>query len=507
MKQVRQMKQVRRRLADGGDEMTAVTIEQVAALAGGTILPGKYETNGANPAGLGDGRALELTSFTHDSRQVASGGLFACVRGESFDGHTFARQAIESGAVALLVDHVLVGPGEQSVPQVLVPDVRQTLGPVADLIYGRPSDSLITIGVTGTSGKTTIVHLLESVLGSLGVRTESIGTLTGARTTPEAPELQATIAGMVASGVQALAMEVSSHALTMGRVAGIRFDISIFSNLGHDHLDFHQSMEAYLEAKASLFDTSLSKVSVLNRDDPAGQQIEQTTNTDVLTYGLTDAEGLKIDGPGSTFVWRGHPIRLNLAGEYNVLNALAVAAAVEALGHGQQQIAQALSVANAPAGRFEVIASQRPFHLAVDYAHKPEALGATLRAARQIAGTNRVIVVFGCGGDRDREKRPLMGKIAGENADIVVVTSDNPRSESPDQIINEIMHGLPSESDANTLVEPDRFRAIAAAIDLARDGDFVLIAGKGHETYQEINGERRDFDDRLIALELLEAPQ
>ncbi len=485
--------------------MTAATIAQVASLVGGTIQPGKQKADGTTPAG--SFAAQELTSFTHDSRQVASGGLFACVRGESFDGHTFASQAIKAGASALLVDHPLTGPVEKGVPQVLVPDVRETLGPLADLIYGRPSDSLITIGVTGTSGKTTIVHLLESVLGSLGVRAESIGTLTGARTTPEAPELQATIAGMVERGVQALAMEVSSHALTMGRVAGTRFDISIFTNLGHDHLDFHHTMEAYLEAKASLFDTSLSKVSVLNRDDPAGQQISQTTNTDVLSYGLTDAEDLKIDGASSTFVWRGYPVRLNLAGEYNVLNALAVAAAVEALGHDQRQVAQALSVADAPAGRFEIISSERPFHVAVDYAHKPEALGAALRAAQQIAGTNRVIVVFGCGGDRDREKRPLMGKVAGENADIVVVTSDNPRSESPDQIIDEILHGLSSESASNTVVEPDRFAAISAAIDLARDGDFVLIAGKGHETYQEIDGERRDFDDRLIALELLEASQ
>ncbi len=479
----------------------AVTIEQVASLTGGTIRPGKQETSEANPVNV------ELTSFTHDSRQVASGGLFACVTGESFDGHAFARQAIEAGAAALLVDHQLAGPVEQGVPQILVPDVRTTLGPLADLIYGRPSDSLISIGVTGTSGKTTIVHLLESVLSSLGVLTESIGTLTGARTTPEAPELQATIADMVKRGVQALAMEVSSHALTMGRVAGTRFDISIFTNLGHDHLDFHLTMEAYLEAKATLFDTALTKVSVLNRDDEAGQQIARTTNTRVLTYGLADAEDLKIDGPTSTFVWRGHPVRLNLAGEYNVMNALAVATAVEALGHDQQQIAQALSAVNAPAGRFEVIASERSFHLAVDYAHKPEALGAALRAARQIAGTNRVIVVFGCGGDRDRGKRPLMGKIAGENADVVVVTSDNPRSESPDQIIKEIVGGLQTSTGVTLVVESDRLQAISAAIDLANDGDFVLIAGKGHETYQEINGERRDFDDRLIALELLEASQ
>ncbi len=490
-----------RRLTDDGNEMTAVTIEQVASLTGGTIQPGKQETSEVNPAGV------ELTSFTHDSRQVASGGLFACVRGESFDGHAFASQAIEQGATALLVEHQLVGPVEQGVPQILVPDVRMTLGPLADLIYGQPSDSLITIGVTGTSGKTTIVHLLESVLSSLGVLTESIGTLTGARTTPEAPELQATIADMVKRGIQALAMEVSSHALTMGRVAGTRFDISIFTNLGHDHLDFHLTMEAYLEAKATLFDTALTKVSVLNRDDEAGQQIARTTNTRVLTYGLTDAEGLKIDGPTSTFVWRGNPVRLNLAGEYNVMNALAVATAVEALGHDQQQIAQALSAVNAPAGRFEVIASERSFHLAVDYAHKPEALGAALRAARQIAGQNRVIVVFGCGGDRDRGKRPLMGKIAGENADVVVVTSDNPRSESPDQIIKEIVDGLQTRSGVTLVVEPDRLQAISAAIDLAKDGDFVLLAGKGHETYQEINGERRDFDDRLIALELLEASQ
>ncbi len=471
----------------------AVSIYDVAKVCDGTVHPVVNDES--------DPPRADISTFTHDSREVASGGLFACVSGEHFDGHQFAGQAAKAGAVALLVDHLV----DVDLPQIVVAGVRASLGPVADLVNGRPSDSLTVIGVTGTSGKTTVVHLLQSVLSHCGVLTEAVGTLTGTRTTPEAPELQAQLADMVDRGVGAVAMEVSSHALSLGRVKGTRFRLSVFTNLGHDHLDFHHTMDAYREAKVSLFDTAYSAISVVNRDDRTGRLIADTSNTRVLTYGLEDARDLLVDGPSSRFTWRGQQVKLNLAGRYNVLNGLAVATAAEALGHNPQVIAEALSLACAPPGRFELVPTEGSFLVAVDYAHKPEALAAALDAAHQVAGDGRVLVVFGCGGDRDREKRPLMGQAAAAGADRVIVTSDNPRTESPEQIVDEIVAGIPTGTEL--LIEIDRTEAIASALRLAQDGDLVLIAGKGHETYQEVGGQRVDFDDRLITLGLLEKQQ
>lgn len=440
---------------------------------------------------------LPIPAIRHDSRTVHPGDLFACVRGENVDGHSFAGQVLEQGAAGLVVDHVL----DLDAPQLVVADVRACLGPIADLVHGHPSQSMTTIGVTGTSGKTTVVYLLESVLSELGLRTASIGTLTGARTTPEAPELQALLADMVQNGIEAVAMEVSSHALALGRVAATSFDVAIFTNLGHDHLDFHGTIEAYRAAKTELFTRRYTKVSVLNRDTEMGRDLARISDTDVVTYGLADAVDLRQSGAMSEFEWRGCAVELRLAGEHNVANALAVATAVEALGYEPNAIAQALSLAVAPPGRFEVLSTEDEFLVAVDYAHKPEALAASLQAAHQVAGSGRVLVVFGCGGDRDREKRPLMGQVAAAGADVVIVTTDNPRTESPQIIIDAIVAAVPGSTEL--LVEPDRAKAIERALGLARAGDLVLIAGKGHETYQEINGEKLDFDDRVIALEIL----
>lgn len=467
--------------------MTTMMAE-IAAFVGGTVRSS------------GQGEA-SVTSFTHDSRKAAKGGLFACVRGEAYDGHAFAPQAVDAGVAGLLVERFL----DVDVDQILVPDVRLQLGPVANLVYGQPSASLTTVGVTGTAGKTTIVHLLQQVLTHAGVRTESIGTLTGARTTPEAPDLQSSLAEMVRSGTEAVAMEVSSHALSLGRVDGTHFDVSIFTNLGHDHLDFHNTIEEYREAKAALFTPRFTATSVINRDDAAGHDLLETVRTSVVSYGLSDAENLRIVGPRSEFTWRGEHVLLKLAGEYNVLNALAVATAAAELGHAPSIIAEALSKATAPAGRFEILTTRVGFHVAVDYAHKPEALAASLRAARQVAGDAQVIVVFGCGGDRDREKRPLMGAAAMAGADKAFVTTDNPRTESPSAIIHEILAGMPPMG--SIVVEEDRKTAIEMALDSANSGDIVLIAGKGHEAYQEIQGRSLNFDDRLTALAHLERSQ
>ncbi len=453
-----------------------------------------------------DGVAVDtpISGATHDSRQVQPGWLFACVPGASSDGHDFADAALSAGASVVLVDHPL----EVAGPQLVVPDVRSAMAAAAVAIHHDPSSNLNVLGVTGTAGKTTVTQLLETVLTHCGVRTESIGTLSGARTTPESTELQGTLAAMVDRNVEAVAMEVSSHALDLHRVDGTHFAAAAFTNLGHDHLDFHGDLESYRQAKAKLFTSAFTPVSVINLDDEAGRLIADESDTEVIGYRLADAEGLATDGVTSRFHWRGHEIILRLAGTHNVLNALAVANLAEVIGQDDADIADGLCRADAPRGRFEFVNIGQPFHVVVDYAHKPEALAAVLGAARQVAGSNRVIVVFGAGGDRDRDKRPMMGAAACAGADVVVVTSDNPRGEDPQDIVAEIMAGMTipdSQGGPASIVETvlDRRAAIGHALEQAKPGDVVLIAGKGHETYQEANGRREPFDDREVAVEVL----
>lgn len=439
-----------------------------------------------------------LLGVTHDSRSVASGWLFCCVPGAGFDGHDFAEAAIEGGAVALLVErHLDDTPVLRATPQIIVDSVRAAMGPAAAVVHGHPSRDLKVIGVTGTNGKTSVVHLLDIVLRRLGNRVDTIGTLSGARTTPEGPDLQRRLAQARADKVDVVAMEVSSHALDMHRVDGTHFAVAIFTNLGHDHLDYHGTVEAYFEAKARLFTPAFTELSVLNLDDPRGRELELATSTTVLGYRLADVSDLVVDGPSSRFTWKGLPIELRLAGEHNVSNALAVAAIAEYLGYDDADIADALCAVDAPRGRFEFVNVGQGFHVVVDYAHKPEALRAVLGAARNVAAGHRVLVVVGCGGDRDREKRSMMAAIAEERADVVVLTSDNPRSEDPSAIIADMVDGLSDTSSVH--IEVDRADAIGHAIELAADGDVVLIAGKGHEDYQVIGDEVIDFDDRLVA--------
>lgn len=390
-------------------------------------------------------------------------------------------------------------------PQIIVPDVRAAMGPAAAVIHGDPAAALTLVGVTGTNGKSSVVQLLADIWSQVGERSQIIGTLVGARTTPEATDLQRELRRAVDRKVGAVAMEVSSHALALHRVAGALFTVGVFTNLTQDHLDFHHTMEDYFEAKAMLFRPELSERAVVNADDPWGRRLIERAAVPTETYALAEADDLAFIGATSRFRWRGHEVVLQLAGAHNVSNALAAARCAEVLGMEAADIADALCATSPVRGRFEAVDAGQPFHIAIDYAHTPDALRAALSAARQVADGGRVIVVFGCGGDRDVEKRADMGRVADEAADLVVVTSDNPRSEEPDAIIADILAGIdrPTATTGqvgSVLVEPDRQEAISAAIGAADEGDLVLIAGKGHETYQIIGDDTLEFDDRRAAL-------
>ncbi len=470
--------------------MSRVTVAALARVVGAAVV--------------GDG-SVSVTHLTHDSRQAREGSLFACVAGAVADGHAFAPGAIANGAAALLVDHELDLDGA-SIPQIVVADVRQEMGRLASALYGDPSHSLRVVGVTGTNGKTSVVGLIQQIVAHAGLPVRMLGTLTGPRTTPEAPDLQAVLAEEVGNGGDVVAMEVSSHALSLHRVTGTRFAVGVFTNLGQDHLDFHGDLEHYEQAKTELFSSRYLAAAVINIDDPAGRRIAAQCDVPVRPYGIDDVEGLQINGPVSTFGWMGHEIVLRLPGTHNVLNALAAASACVELGIDPVDIADALCNADGPRGRFEMVSVGQPFSVVVDYAHKPEALQAVITASRQIVGTRidgsagSVVVVIGCGGDRDPFKRPIMGGIAARFADVVVLTSDNPRSEDPEAILDAIESGVPDDRRPNVHRIEDRARAIALAIDLARPGDVVLIAGKGDEIHQVIGDQVLPFDDREVAV-------
>ena len=453
---------------------------------------------GAVLGGTGDDR-VDVTGVAHDSRAVTPGTLFCCVRGRRTDGHDHAPAAVAAGAVALLCERPL-GLG---VPEVVVPDVRRAMGPVAAAVHGHPSEALAVVGVTGTNGKTTVTHLLAAVLRGAGRDTAVIGTLGGARTTPEAPELQALLAHHRDAGAVAVAMEVSSHALDQHRVDGTRVAVAAFTNLSVDHLDYHGTMDAYFAAKARLFTPELSARGVVNADDPWGRRLLEEAPIPVVPTSLADAEALHLTLDGSYFRWRARPVALPLVGRFNVANALVAATVAEVLGLSADEIAAGLSQAPPVPGRMEPVTAGQPFSVLVDYAHTPDGLEQVLRTLREVRPDGRLVVVFGAGGDRDAGKRPLMGRAVGSLADHVIVTSDNPRSEEPDAIIGAVLSGLPAGVSAR--VQPDRRAAIALALDEARPGDVVLVAGKGHETGQEIAGRVVPFDDRVVARELLEA--
>jgi len=447
-----------------------------------------------------------------DSRQVVPGALFFCVRGATADGHDFAEEAVRAGASALAVERWL----DLGVPQILVPSVRQAMGPMSAVVLGDPARSMTIVGVTGTNGKTTIVHLLDAVFRAAGHRTGAIGTVGAhvagepvpiARTTPEAPDLQRLLRRMRDAGVTTVAMEVSSHALDQGRVGGLLFDAAVFTNLSQDHLDHHGSMESYFAAKASLFTDNRTKQAVVNLDDPWGRRLLDLP-VPVTTFGLdpaadVHAEDVRTRTGGLSFRVGGREVTSSLRGGFNVSNCLAAIATSELVGIDPDDAIRGLATAGQVSGRMEPVDAGQRFLVVVDYAHTPDSIRTVLAAARPLA-TGRVIVVFGCGGDRDRAKRFPMGAAATEGADLTVITTDNPRSEDPLDIIAEVERGA-AEGGGRYVVEPDRRAAIRLAVSHAHPGDVVVIAGKGHEAEQELADRTIPFDDRVVVRAELEA--
>lgn len=458
-----------------------------------------------------------VRGMSMDSRRVQPGDLFACVSGFKVDGHDYAVKAIASGAVALVVDHFL----PLDVPQVKVSNVRQAVGAFAAAVNDHPSERLELVGVTGTNGKTTITYLIEKIGTKHGKKVGLIGTLgsridgreiPGERTTPEAIEVQKLLGDMVAEGVSLAVMEVSSHAMDLGRVSGCEFDAGIFTNLTQDHLDYHKTMADYLHAKSSLFSNLVGKkqpkISILNGDDSSFSKLSQASAARVVSYGIDKdvdyrAENVEVTSEGVRFEVRCREgiqtIQYSTPGFFSVYNALAAFVWGVERGYNPGSVAEALTEIPGVPGRFESIRLGQPFQVIVDYAHTPDGLENVVRTARGFT-KGRLITVFGCGGDRDRGKRPLMGGAASQWSDFVIVTSDNPRTEDPDQIIKEVLIGI---NGVDHVTLRDRREAIWSACRMAKAEDTILIAGKGHETYQIFGTEVHPFDDREVAREAL----
>lgn len=496
----------------------------------GALLNG-LESRSALPP---DSRDREVSDVAHDSRKVKNGSLFVAVRGFNADGHRFISQAVEQGAVAVITEENAVREAGISVPVITVPDSRKALARVADIFYGHPSGRLKLVGITGTKGKTTTSYLVKSVIEAAGHRTGLIGTIAyrvgdktypAPNTTPESLELQKLLSEMVSGGAEYCVMEVSSHALALGRTDGCVFESAIFTNLGHDHLDFHKDQAAYLESKLLLFSVlGPGKTGVINADDPAADTIPARTKADMLTFGFSeradirpvDTIGLGIEGLSFTVKTPRGVVDVSspLVGNHNVYNILAATGAGLSLGFSPETVARGIASMTAVPGRMEKVDEGQPFGVIVDYAHTEESLERLLESVREIKG-KRTITVFGCGGDRDRTKRPKMGAVALRGSDIVLVTSDNPRSEDPLSIIREVESGMSqgvkmpaTEERLQTApgrtfysVIPDRREAIGRAIRIAEPGDVVVLAGKGHEDYQIIGNEKIHFDDREAARE------
>jgi UDP-N-acetylmuramoyl-L-alanyl-D-glutamate--2,6-diaminopimelate ligase len=437
--------------------------------------------------------------LAYDARATRPGSLFFCVPGLRADGHDFAPQAVENGAVALVVQRPL----DLAVPQLVVADSRTAMAVAADEFFGRPTEELAVVGVTGTAGKTTTAFLLYAVLAAAGRRPGLLGTIetrvdgerrAATRTTAEAIDLQRLFREMLDAGDRSCAMEATSHGSALRRLERIRFRALVFTNLDQDHLDFHRDMEDYFDAKRRLFVGDEPPPAAVNVGDAYGRRLADELRhrgTPLLTYGLTDDAEISPDTVR---------VETRLRGRFNLENALGAFAAGRLLGIDDDASARGIaSVAGVP-GRFQSVDEGQDFAVVVDYSHKPGALENVLRAARAL-GPGRVICVFGCGGDRDRGKRPSMGRIASELADVTIVTSDNPRSEDPLAIIDEVVAGM----DGEQTVEPDRAKAIERAVELARPGDVVVIAGKGHERGQEAGGTVVPFDDAEVAGEALRA--
>ena len=494
---------------------------RVADLVAALAADGSEAAAGRAAASVVGSADREFGGLTHDSRAVRPGDLFAAVRGFAQDGHHYAADAVRRGAAVLLVERRLEG---VAATQIVVADTRRALATAAAVVYRHPSHALRVCGITGTNGKTTTTVLVDAVLRAAGRRSAVIGTLgvhvDGAPvdfhattpTTPEAPDLQRLLRDMLDRGVQDVTIEVTSHALELHRVAHTRFVTAVFTNLTQDHLDLHGTLEAYRDAKARLFAMlEPDGVGIVNADDPSGAAMARASRAPVWTYGVdrparirAEAVALGPRGTSMTVVWPDGrlPVALPLPGRFNVSNALAAFGVGLSRGVTPETIRWALEHAGGVPGRFEPVDEGQPFAVIVDYAHTPDSLEQVLRLAAEISRGRR-IVVFGCGGDRDRTKRPIMGRIGTTLADYAIFTSDNPRGEDPASILREIAAGVPGAG--NFASEVDRRLAIERAIDRARPGDVVVIAGKGHETYQIVGEQVIDFDDRAVAREVLRA--
>jgi UDP-N-acetylmuramoyl-L-alanyl-D-glutamate--2,6-diaminopimelate ligase len=456
------------------------------------------------PADVVQRAPVDVRDLAYDARTVRPGTLFFCVPGTTRDGHDFAADAVASGAVALVVTRVLPLP----VPQLVVTDARRAMASAADVFFGRPTDELEVAGVTGTSGKTTTAYLLHSILGAAGRRPGLVGTVETRvgterrklpRTTPEAIDLQRLFREMLGAGNRSAVIEASSHASELRRLDGIRLRALAFTNLSHEHLDFHGTMDAYFEAKRRLFLAEPAPRPAVNVGDEWGRRLAAELPA-ALTFGFADEarirpHDLELTAAGARFHADGIELRTHLRGRFNVENTLAAVALARLLDVEPDAIAAGVEALRGVPGRLEPVDEGQPFTVLVDYAHTPDALTRALQAVREHV-PGRVLLVFGCGGDRDRGKRPLMGRAAAELADRSWVTNDNPRSEDPEAIAREIVAGAP---DAGLEVVLERRDAIGAALDAARRGDAVLIAGKGHETTQTVGEAVLPFDDREVA--------
>ncbi len=469
-----------------------------------------------------DTRDLDIAGVATDSRTVNRGDLFCCVRGERVDGHDHAAAAIVAGARAIVVDH----PIEVVAPQIVVDDVRAVVGPLAAAALGNPSQALRVVGVTGTNGKTTVTHLVDAIVRSGGIRSGIVGTvgttiadeiLVTSHTTPDAVELQRLLAQMRDADVDVVSMEVSSHALDQSRVLGVDFAVACFTNLRSDHLDYHGTIDEYAAAKRRLFDPRTAPVAVINADDPWGRRFAEDARrvgSEVITYSLGDeratlrAEAIVESVHGTVFrvvdarAQIPMEIETPLVGRFNVSNVLAAVGCARALGIDTDTIVRGLAAVPQVPGRLERIEPAGGRIVVVDYAHTADALAAVLDALRPYVGDGgRLAVLFGCGGDRDRTKRPEMGAVVAARADLAVLTSDNPRSEDPAAIVADVVRGMPADDRPH--VELDRHRAIEWIIDATGPGDVVVIAGKGHETGQTTGTTTVEFDDRVVTRSVL----
>lgn len=460
------------------------------------------------------GENVDIRSIEYDSRKVQQGSMFCCIVGQLFDGHTFAEAAVEQGAVALLVERELPLP----VPQVVVKNARKSMAEMAAAFYGYPQREIQVLGVTGTNGKTTTTYMVKAIAEQAGKKVGIIGTIRNMigseslhtdRTTPESVDLFRLLRTMADARVDLVVMEVSSHALEQFRVHGIKFDVALFTNLTQDHLDYHKTFENYLQAKKILFQNA--KKAVVNVDDPYADRIMSGLSIPITTFGVRDradiaASDIDITTRGVQFDLHTPcgDVRMNLPipGLFSVFNAMGAVGMAQAIGIRLPAIKQGLESMTSVSGRLEAVGSHLPYSIFVDYAHTPDALENVLKTVCDFA-KKRVICVFGCGGDRDRAKRPIMGEIAGRYSDLAIITSDNPRNEDPMAIIETIEEGV-KRSGAKYVVIENRRQAIAHAISVAEPDDVILIAGKGHENYQEINGTRYHFDDKETVKELLE---